>query len=75
MRLSAILSSCAPLLLTVWADVKFKSPTPGSTQSVGTLTVEWTDSGDAPRLKDLSGYTLQLMVGGNEEGNSVGFDP
>ena len=43
----------------------------GADVPVGTIHVTWKDSGRAPPIADLTAYTLNLMVGGNEQGNMV----
>ncbi|EGP87207.1 unnamed protein product [Zymoseptoria tritici ST99CH_1A5] len=72
MRLDRLLSiaTLAPSIF-VLADVKFTSPKAGSDVTPGSFTVSWTDGSDSPSIDDLSTYTLQLMVGGNEEGNAL----
>lgn len=71
MRSSTLLPLLATLTTTALADVKFTTPAAGASIAAGTLTVEWEDSGDSPPLSDLSTYTLQLIVGGNTDANSV----
>lgn len=71
MRLHS-LSLAAMLASKAYAGVKFTSPAAGASVAAGTITVEWEDDDTSPSVDDLSGYTLQLMVGGNEESNSVG---
>ena len=61
LTLLAALSPCA------FADVKFTVPAAGAQIPAGTLSVQWTDSGVAPAISDLTAYTLQLMVGGNDD--------
>ncbi|KAL9527403.1 Cell wall synthesis protein [Sphaerulina musiva] len=73
MRSSTLLPVIATLAATVLADVKFTSPAPGASIPAGTLTVKWEESGDTPKISDLSTYTLQLMVGGNTDASSVGL--
>lgn len=72
MRLQELLFLVATLApAAVLADVKFTTPAAGSNVDVGTISVAWTDSGDSPSIDDLSSYTLQLMVGGNEDSDAV----
>lgn len=67
-----LLALLATTFLSVYADVKFTAPAPGGSETAGTtLTVSWTDSGNAPIISDLLGYTLFLMVGGNTEATAV----
>ena len=56
-----------------YADVKFTSPAAGATFPAGSqITVTWADSGVAPPLSSLSGYSILLMVGGDTVATSVG---
>lgn len=49
-----------------YADVEFTSPAAGTTIPVGPIEVAWKDSGLPPAIAELTGYILELMVGGNE---------
>lgn len=53
------------------------SPAEGSSNPVtsgsNSLTVEWKDDGDAPKISELKTFTLQLIVGGNTGDDSVSF--
>lgn len=69
MRPIGLILSLAPL--TVFADVEFTSPPAGGFVPVGTIDVQWKDSGIAPPIEDLTAYTLILMVGGNQDGEMV----
>jgi hypothetical protein len=69
MRPFGLILSLAPLAAV--ADVEFTSPPAGASVPVGTIDVAWNDSGIAPSIKDLTAYTLILMVGGNEDGNQL----
>jgi hypothetical protein len=69
MRPFGLILSLAPL--AVVADVEFTSPAAGASVPVGTIDVAWKESGIAPSIKDLTAYTLVLMVGGNEDGNQL----
>ena len=64
---TATLAACA------LAAPKITSPAAGASLPVsgGAITVEWEDDGKAPKLSQLSSFTLQLVVGGNTEANSV----
>ncbi|KAH9834377.1 beta-1,6-glucan boisynthesis protein-like protein [Teratosphaeria destructans] len=53
------------------ADVQFTAPSAGQNVPAGTIDVEWKDSGDAPSIQDLTGFTLSLMVGGNDDGHML----
>lgn len=66
-----LLSLVAFALPLVFADVEFTSPIAGADVSVGTINVQWKDSGRAPPIADLTQYTLDLMVGGNDVDNMV----
>ncbi len=55
----------------VFADVEFTSPAAGSNVPCGTIEVAWKDSGRPPVIEELSVYTLDLMVGGNDISNMV----
>ncbi|CAK4030807.1 Cell wall synthesis KRE9 [Lecanosticta acicola] len=59
----------APANVVAW--VKFTSPAAGADLSTGSVTISWEDSGDSPSIDDLTTYTLQLMVGGNSDSNSL----
>lgn len=70
MRLQELLF-VATLAPAVFADVKFTSPAAGANVAPGTISIAWEDSSASPSIDDLSSYTLQLMVGGNEDSNAV----
>ncbi|KAF2772870.1 hypothetical protein EJ03DRAFT_172426 [Teratosphaeria nubilosa] len=53
------------------ADVQFTTPSAGQNVAAGTIDVEWKDSGNAPGIQDLTGFTLSLMVGGNDDGHML----
>jgi len=57
----------ALVLPLINADVEFTSPAAGANVPVGTIEVQWEDSGDDPSLLDLTQYTLSLVVGGNDK--------
>ena len=66
MRLCSSLAILAASLPWAFADVKFTVPAPGASVPGGTaFTVTWADSGAAPALADLTGYTLFLFSGSN----------
>lgn len=58
-------SLLALVLPAVFADVQFTSPAAGDVVPVGTIEVQWQDSGSGTSLLDLTQYTLLLMTGGN----------
>lgn len=64
---AATFAACA------FAAPQITSPAAGASLPVadGTITVEWDDDGKAPKTTLLSAFTLQLVVGGNTEANSV----
>nr|POE46824.1 hypothetical protein CFP56_00156 [Quercus suber] len=53
------------------ADVDFTVPAAGAAIPAGTINVAWQDSGTSPMLQDLTQYTLDLMVGGNDAGQML----
>ncbi|KAL9112524.1 MAG: hypothetical protein Q9227_003095 [Pyrenula ochraceoflavens] len=56
----------------VFADVKFTTPSAGSTSTGGSaLSIKWTDSGDEPKLSTLVSYQLFLCAGGNEDSEYI----
>ena len=64
LRLLLLLSTVCSSTL---ADVQFTVPSAGETISAGTtISVEWEESG-----LTISAYTIQLMVGGNDESTMV----
>ena len=64
---TATLAACA------LAAPRITSPAAGASLPVsgGAITVEWEDDGKAPKMSQLASFTLQLVVGGNTEANSV----
>lgn len=69
LRSLALFAATLPLVL---GDVKFTSPAAGATLTGGgTISVEWSDSGTAPAVTDLSSYQLFLCAGGNDASNFV----
>ncbi|MCJ1286981.1 hypothetical protein MMC26_006328 [Xylographa opegraphella] len=70
-RLSMLLVLVLPFVI---ADVEFVAPAPGASEQAGsTITATWQDSKHAPALTSLAGYTILLMVGGDTDATSVGF--
>jgi hypothetical protein len=61
------LSFLLSALSLVVADVSFTNPAAGSSFAVGTIQVEWEDSGTAPALSELTTYSLFLCAGGSDE--------
>ena len=67
MRLLSLPSTVLALLLPfVYADVEFTFPSAGANVATGTVNVKWKDSSRAPPIVDLTTYTLDLLVGGND---------
>jgi hypothetical protein len=64
---SALLTTLMALSPLALADVEFVSPAGGASIPAGQVTITWKDSGTAPLIKDLTTYTIQLMVGGNDD--------
>ncbi|KAI5366489.1 hypothetical protein Slin14017_G041290 [Septoria linicola] len=71
MRSFTLLPLTAALVGKAFADVKFTKPAAGASINVGTISIEWQDSGDSPSLDDLTTYEIQLIQGGNDGTNSV----
>lgn len=67
-----LVSSVLLLLGVVKGDVEFTVPAPGADVPVGTIAVQWKESGIAPPITSLGAYSLILMTGGNENSNMVG---
>lgn len=63
----------ATLAAGAFAVPQITSPEAGASlpASAGSITVEWKDDGKAPKVAALKGYTIQLIVGGNTETDSV----
>lgn len=57
----------------VFADVKFSSPTPGTSVSGLTVTAAWEEGGGSYPISTLAGYTLFLVAGGDTDATAVGF--
>ncbi|XP_014552027.1 hypothetical protein COCVIDRAFT_30558 [Bipolaris victoriae FI3] len=61
---AAVVATLSPL---VHAGIKFTAPAAGSTIVAGSaITVQWSETDAGPKLADLKGYQLQLVVGGNK---------
>ncbi|KIW11588.1 hypothetical protein PV08_10889 [Exophiala spinifera] len=71
MILRSVLLVAASLLSFALADVEVTSPAAGASLAGLSLTVEWEDSGDTPKLADLASYQLFLCAGGNDEDEYV----
>lgn len=63
----------ATLAVCALAAPRITSPAAGASLPVsgGAITVEWEDDGKAPKMSQLASFTLQLVVGGNTDANSV----
>jgi hypothetical protein len=61
----------ATLVPCVFADVKFTSPAAGATVSGPTISIEWEESGNPPKIADLASYQLFLCAGGNDKSSYV----
>jgi hypothetical protein len=71
-RLILPLAALVAIVPFASAGITFKSPKAGATLTAGTaIQVEWTESGDGPKLTDMTTYTLFLMAGGNKAGEFV----
>jgi hypothetical protein len=67
-------SSFFSLFAAVLADVQFLAPIPGSTSKGGDiLTAHWRDSGESPKLSELTTYDLFLCAGGVSTDSLVRF--
>lgn len=74
MKLTHTLSLILSLSAAALADVEFLTPAAGSTARGGdTLTVHWKDSGNPPKLSELTNYDLFLCAGGDSEDSRVGI--
>jgi hypothetical protein len=71
MILRSLLLLATSLLSFTLADVLVTTPAAGATTASLTLTVEWEDSGNAPKISNLASYQLFLCAGGNDEANYV----
>jgi hypothetical protein len=63
----AVSALAAPQITTPAAGASL--PVTAATQ----ITVEWKDDGEAPKISALQSFTLQLIVGGNTDADSVGW--
>lgn len=70
----SLIAVCLPF---VFADVEFTYPSAGARipVSVGTINVQWKESGRAPPISTLTEYTLDLMVGGDDEADMFVVSP
>lgn len=59
------LTLLAALVPFVVADVKFMTPTPGSTITGTTISMSWEESGDSPPISELASYQVFLCAGGD----------
>lgn len=52
------------------------SPAAGASlpASANSITVEWKDDGKAPKIAQLKSFTVQLIVGGNTDTDSVSWE-
>nr|OQO23750.1 hypothetical protein B0A51_09252 [Rachicladosporium sp. CCFEE 5018] len=66
--LATLVAALSPFAL---ADVEFVTPAAGGTLAAGAVSITWKDSGTAPALSLLAGWSIQLMVGGNTDATSV----
>jgi hypothetical protein len=65
----AVVAALAPFAS---AAPSFTNPKAGETLKAGeSIVVKWDDSGDSPKLTDLTTYQLFLCAGGSEEGSYV----
>lgn len=73
----------APALAATFAALAYAmpeitSPAAGSSNPVtsgsNSITVEWKDDGEAPKVAQLKSFQLQLIVGGNTGDDSVSLD-
>lgn len=71
-KLSSATMRLLPFLLafttSVLAYPQISSPAAGSSIPAGTITVKWTDNGEAPSISQLQTYTMTLFAGGNNAG-------
>ncbi|KAF2732985.1 hypothetical protein EJ04DRAFT_297511 [Polyplosphaeria fusca] len=64
----ALSLSALALLGLVSADVQFTSPSAGGkVTGGGTISIEWKDSGDEPKISELLTYQIFLCAGGNTD--------
>lgn len=73
----ALLATAATLASLAAAMPEITSPAAGSSNPVtsgsNSITVEWKDDGEAPKVAQLKSFQLQLIVGGNTGDDSVSF--
>jgi hypothetical protein len=66
----------ATLAVSILAAPQITVPAAGATIPVTAATqieVTWKDDGEAPKISTLQSFTLQLIVGGNTDTDSVGL--
>jgi hypothetical protein len=63
LQLLTLLAALSPFAA---AGITFSSPAAGATVPAGTVTITWADDSTSPSISELSTYTLQLIVGGND---------
>ncbi|KAF2774366.1 hypothetical protein EJ03DRAFT_370451 [Teratosphaeria nubilosa] len=71
MRLPRSLTLLAATTPFVLAAPKVTVPAAGGTLAAGKVSVTFEDDGTSPAISELSTYTVQLMVGGNADDNSL----
>lgn len=67
----------ATLAVSALAVPQITVPTAGASIPVTAATqieVTWKDDGKAPKISTLQSFTLQLIVGGNTDADSVGWN-
>jgi len=75
MRALEILSSTFFFSTLAQADVEFLSPLAGSTAKGGdVLTAIWMDSGNPPKIAELTNYSLSLCAGGDNPESIVSME-
>ena len=68
LRIVPILATFSTLVI---ADVKFTSPTPGTSVTPTTVNAAWGEGGGSYPISGLTGYTLFLVAGGDSDDNAV----
>ena len=66
----------ATLAVSALAAPQLTAPAAGASLPVTagtTIKVEWKDDGESPKISTLQSFTLQLIVGGNTDTDSVGL--
>ncbi|KAK4499472.1 hypothetical protein PRZ48_009987 [Zasmidium cellare] len=67
MRLQELLFAATLAPAVVDAAVKFTTPAAGANVDPTAISVAWEDDSESPSIDELTSYTLQLMVGGNDD--------